>query len=68
MNCCDDKISSYSSVGAHFKSLHMFMDQLLNFGDELMKNFLAMHRSVRLNTLLILYISSFYFYDILLIS
>ncbi|XP_052724837.1 midasin isoform X1 [Vigna angularis] len=50
VNCCDDKISSYSSVGAHFKSLHMFMDQLLNFGDELMKNFLAMHRSVSVTT------------------
>ncbi|WVZ15742.1 hypothetical protein V8G54_013308, partial [Vigna mungo] len=50
VNSCDDKISSYSSVGAHFKSLHMFMDQLLNFGDELMKNFLAMHRSVSVTT------------------
>ncbi|KAK8465039.1 hypothetical protein PHAVU_010G134100 [Phaseolus vulgaris] len=50
VNCCDDKISSYSFVGDHFKSLHMFMDQLLNFGDELMKNFLAMHRSVSVTT------------------
>jgi len=48
VNCCDDNISSSSRIGAHFKSLHMFMDQLLNFGDELVKNFLAMHRSVSL--------------------
>ncbi|KAL3008468.1 hypothetical protein AAZX31_07G033800 [Glycine max] len=50
VNCCDDKINSYSHVGAHFRNLHMFMDQLLNFGDELMKNFLAMHKSVSVTT------------------
>ncbi|RDX86825.1 Midasin, partial [Mucuna pruriens] len=48
VNCCKDKITIYSRVGEQFRNLHMFMDQLLNFGDELLKNFLAMHRSVSL--------------------
>ncbi|KAL2338821.1 hypothetical protein Fmac_013267 [Flemingia macrophylla] len=50
MNHCDDKINICSSVGAHFRNLHIFMDELLNFGDELMKNFLAMHKSVSVTT------------------
>ncbi|TKY64312.1 Midasin protein [Spatholobus suberectus] len=50
VNHCDDKINSYSHVGAQFRNLHNFMDQLLNFGEELMKNFLAMHRSVSVTT------------------
>ncbi|XP_029127909.1 midasin [Cajanus cajan] len=50
VNHCDDKINTCSRVGAHFRNLHIFMDQLLNFGDELMKNFLAMHKSVSVTT------------------
>lgn len=49
MNHCDNKISSYSyEVGAHFRNLHMLVDLLLKFSDELLKNFLAMHKSVSL--------------------
>lgn len=47
MNCCDDKISSYScKVGAHFQNLHMLVGLILKFSDELLKNFFALHRSV----------------------
>ncbi|KAL2575217.1 hypothetical protein GLYMA_16G004800v4 [Glycine max] len=50
VNCCDDNNNSYLHVEAHFRNLHLLMDQLLNFGDELMKNFLAMHKSVSVTT------------------
>lgn len=47
MNQYDNKINSYScKVGAHFRNLHMLLGLLLNFCDELIKNLLAMHRSV----------------------
>ncbi|XP_019425404.1 PREDICTED: midasin isoform X2 [Lupinus angustifolius] len=50
-NHCGTEINSYSlKVGACFRDLHMFMDLFLNFGDELMKSFLTMHRSVSLTT------------------
>ncbi|MCI11135.1 midasin, partial [Trifolium medium] len=49
VNCCDNKICSHScKVGVHFQNLHMLVDLLLKFSDELLKNFLAMHRSVSL--------------------
>ncbi|XP_058750373.1 midasin-like isoform X2 [Vicia villosa] len=51
VNCCDDKISSYScKVGAHFQNLHMLVGLLLEFSDELLKNFFALHRSVSVTT------------------
>lgn len=57
MNHCDNKISGYScKVGAHFRNLHMFVDLLLKFSDELLKNFLAMHRSVSLYLLASFYV------------
>ena len=47
MNHPDNKSCNYSyQVGAHFRDLHMLMDLILSFGDDLLKNFLAMHRSV----------------------
>ncbi|XP_045787692.1 midasin-like [Trifolium pratense] len=51
VNCCDNKICSHScKVGVHFQNLHMLVDLLLKFSDELLKNFLAMHRSVAVTT------------------
>ncbi|KAI5422495.1 hypothetical protein KIW84_045799 [Lathyrus oleraceus] len=51
VNCCDDKISSYScKVGAHFQNLHMLVGLILKFSDELLKNFFALHRSVSVTT------------------
>ncbi|XP_027334240.1 midasin [Abrus precatorius] len=46
----ENGIDSYSHVGTHFRNLYTFMVQLLNLGDELMKNFLAMHNSVSVTT------------------
>ncbi|MED6173694.1 hypothetical protein PIB30_118574 [Stylosanthes scabra] len=54
VNHADNKVNSYScKVGASFKDLHMFMDLLLSFSNELMENFLDMHRSVSVTTHLI---------------
>ncbi|MCH86128.1 midasin, partial [Trifolium medium] len=51
VNCCDNKICSHScKVGVHFQNLHMLVDLLLKFSDELLKNFFAMHRSVAVTT------------------
>ncbi|KAK4269128.1 hypothetical protein QN277_022325 [Acacia crassicarpa] len=50
-NHSDDKIYSYCyTVGNHNRDLFILMDLILNFGDELLKNFLAMHRSVSVTT------------------
>ncbi|KAJ7963223.1 Midasin [Quillaja saponaria] len=46
--CCHS-----SKVGEHFRHLHLSMDLILNFGNELLKNFLAMHRAVSTTTYVI---------------
>ncbi|KAK7311671.1 hypothetical protein RJT34_09956 [Clitoria ternatea] len=43
-------VNQSGEVRTDLRNLHTFMDHLLNFGDELMKNFLAMHRSVSVTT------------------
>lgn len=49
MNHSDKKMASYYyTIGNHNRDLYVLMDLISNFGDELLKNFLAMHRSVSL--------------------
>ncbi|KAI4355485.1 hypothetical protein L6164_004254 [Bauhinia variegata] len=51
VNHAGNKVCSHSSqVGGRFRDLHMLIDLVLNFGDELIKNLLAMNISVSATT------------------
>lgn len=50
--------SSTSEIGVQFKHLHVLLSLILDFGDALLQDLLAMCRTVRLHLYLKLYKSS----------
>jgi hypothetical protein len=61
-------ISSSSQIGVQFKHLHVLLSLLLNFGDALLQDLLAMYRTVsyclfaqNLSILLLIFRKKFFF-------